>query len=112
MDTVVYIYTWVVEMTKVQKAHAPLSLSLSQETDASLLTVTGYPAFAIDNPDLQQATEIKVKETLAGEKGYKRFLRDSYLTVREGSRDSTGDTSVSGRERENTVIETRGVWKN
>ena len=85
-------------MKKVQKIPAPPSLSPSQETDASLLTVTGYPAFAIDDPDLQQATEVKVKETLAGEKGYKRFLRDSYLTVREGSRDSTGDTSVSGRE--------------
>jgi phosphorylase kinase alpha/beta subunit len=71
--------------------------STSKETDASLLTVTGYPAFAIDDPDLQQATEVKVKETLAGEKGYKRFLRDSYLTVREGSRDSTGDTSVYDR---------------
>ena len=37
-----------------------------------------------------------MRATLAGEKGYKRFLRDSYLTVREGVRDSTGDASVSG----------------
>ena len=60
--------------------------------------MTGYPAFAVDNVELQQATEIKVKTTLAGEKGYKRFLRDSYLTVREGGREfkePIGDTTVS-----------------
>ena len=73
------------------------SLSLPQETDASLLTVTGYPAFAIDDPNLRERTEEKVRTTLAGEKGYKRFLRDSYLTVREGGRkfkEPIGDTSV------------------
>ena len=56
--------------------------------------MTGYPAFAIDDTELRTTTEVKVRETLAGEKGYKRFQRDGYLTVREGSRDSTGDTSV------------------
>ena len=39
-----------------------------------------------------------MRVTLEGEKGYKRFLRDSYLTVREGARESgdtaAGDTSV------------------
>lgn len=60
--------------------------------------MTGYPAFAIDNPKLQQITEDNVRKTLAGEHGYKRFLRDSYLSVREGGRDfkePIGDTSVS-----------------
>ena len=77
----------------------PLSPSIiPQETDASLLTVTGYPAFAIDDVELCHKTEEKVRTTLAGEKGYKRFLRDSYLTVREGGREfkePVGDTSVS-----------------
>ena len=60
--------------------------------------MTGYPAFAIEDSRLREATEEKVRGTLEGEKGYKRFLRDSYLTVREGARESgdtaAGDTSV------------------
>jgi phosphorylase kinase alpha/beta subunit len=71
--------------------------STSKETDASLLTITGYPAFAIDDSSLREETEVKVQSTLAGERGYKRFLRDSYLTVREGGRkfkEPIGDTSI------------------
>lgn len=38
--------------------------SSSKETDASLLCISGYPAFAIDDPALRKKTEAKVKELL------------------------------------------------
>ena len=38
--------------------------SSSKETDASLLCITGYPAFAIDDPALRKKTEARVKELL------------------------------------------------
>ena len=38
--------------------------STSKEADASLLCITGYPAFAIDDATLCKKTELKVKELL------------------------------------------------
>ena len=38
--------------------------STSKETDASLLCITGYPAFAIDDQALCKKTEHRVKELL------------------------------------------------
>ena len=38
--------------------------STSKETDASLLCITGYPAFAIDDQALCKKTEQRVKELL------------------------------------------------
>ena len=38
--------------------------STSKEADASLLCITGYPAFAIDDAVLCKKTEMKVKELL------------------------------------------------
>ena len=38
--------------------------SSSKETDASLLCITGFPAFAIDDPMLCQLTEAKTCEIL------------------------------------------------
>lgn len=38
--------------------------SSSKETDASLLCITGYPAFAIDDPDLCRLTEKRTCELL------------------------------------------------
>ena len=38
--------------------------SSSKETDASLLCITGYPAFAIDDPALCSVTETRIKEIL------------------------------------------------
>lgn len=38
--------------------------SSSKETDAALLCITGYPAFAIDDPALCEKTESRIKEIL------------------------------------------------
>ena len=46
--------------------------SSSKETDASLLCITGYPAFAIDDPELCRLTEQRTCEILevrGGKKG-------------------------------------------
>lgn len=85
--------------------------STSKETDASLLCITGYPAFAIDDQVLCKKTEHRVKELLGVNKsvltftvhvklhflllhlkpegthptafGFKRFQRDGHHTVKE-----------------------------
>ncbi|MEM1239188.1 MAG: glycoside hydrolase family 15 protein [Cyanobacteria bacterium P01_H01_bin.26] len=55
----------------------------SKEIDAALLSVIGFPAFAVDNPDLLQATHDAIVEKLQGQYGCKRFLRDGHQAVVE-----------------------------
>lgn len=57
--------------------------SASKETDAALLAIVGYPAFAIDDPALAQRTRATVLAKLRGRYGCKRFLRDGHQTVLE-----------------------------
>jgi len=57
--------------------------SSSKETDAALLSVIGFPAFACDDPDLRDRTRTKIVERLQGNYGCKRFLRDGHQTVLE-----------------------------
>ncbi len=73
---------------EVQKCRAVLQSmlpreSLSKETDAALLTVVGYPAFAVEDPEMIQITCQEVITKLGGQYGCKRFLRDGYLNPRE-----------------------------
>ena len=51
--------------------------------DASLLTIIGYPAFAVENPELVQETKEKIISKLMGRYGCRRFLRDGNQTVKE-----------------------------
>lgn len=51
--------------------------------DASLLTILGYPAFAVEDADLIATTKDKITSKLMGEYGCRRFLRDGYQTVKE-----------------------------
>ncbi len=60
--------------------------SSSKETDAALLSIIGYPAFAIADPQLVARTRTKIVEKLEGKYGCKRFLRDGHQTVLEDSR--------------------------
>ncbi|XP_065311371.1 probable phosphorylase b kinase regulatory subunit alpha [Dermacentor albipictus] len=60
--------------------------SNSKEVDAALLMVVGFPAFAVDDPDLIHRTRATVAEKLQGQYGCKRFLRDGYKTPREDCR--------------------------
>ena len=57
--------------------------SISKEVDSALLSVTGFPAFAVDNPQLRRKTEALVVEKLQGRYGCKRFLLDGHQTVLE-----------------------------
>jgi phosphorylase kinase alpha/beta subunit len=55
----------------------------SKEIDAALLSVIGFPAFAVDDPELLQATHNAIVEKLQGQYGCKRFLRDGHQAVVE-----------------------------
>lgn len=57
--------------------------SESKETDAALLSVVGFPAFAIDDPALEARTRAEIVDKLQGRYGCKRFLRDGHQTVLE-----------------------------
>lgn len=57
--------------------------SLSKETDAALLSVIGFPAFAIESAPLVERTRQDIITKLAGRYGCKRFLRDGHQTVLE-----------------------------
>jgi phosphorylase kinase alpha/beta subunit len=50
--------------------------SFSKETDASLLSVISYPAFALDDHDLINSVRETITDTLLGKYGCRRFLRD------------------------------------
>lgn len=55
----------------------------SKEVDAAVLSVIGYPAFAVDNEALAERTRQKIVDKLQGQYGCKRFLRDGHQTVIE-----------------------------
>ncbi|CAA6801026.1 MAG: Phosphorylase kinase alpha subunit [uncultured Thiotrichaceae bacterium] len=57
--------------------------SNSKETDAALLSVIGYPAYAIEDKALADKTRGKIISKLAGEYGCKRFLLDGHQSVLE-----------------------------
>ncbi|MGB7445147.1 MAG: glycoside hydrolase family 15 protein [Coleofasciculaceae cyanobacterium] len=57
--------------------------SSSKETDAALLSVIGFPAFAIEDIELIERTRQKIIDKLQGSYGCKRFLRDGHQTVLE-----------------------------
>ncbi|WP_150046252.1 glycoside hydrolase family 15 protein [Methylomonas rhizoryzae] len=57
--------------------------SISKEVDAAVLSVTGFPAFAVDDPELRQRTQAAIVEKLQGRYGCKRFLLDGHQTVLE-----------------------------
>jgi phosphorylase kinase alpha/beta subunit len=59
--------------------------SSSKEVDAALLSVIGFPAFAIEDLELVDRTRNKVVDRLGGRYGCKRFLRDGHQTVIEDS---------------------------
>lgn len=57
--------------------------SNSKEIDAALLSVIGFPAFAVEDRDIVKRTRQKILDQLAGNYGCKRFLRDGHQTVLE-----------------------------
>lgn len=57
--------------------------SSSKEVDGALLSVIGFPAFAVEDPQLVERTRHNVISKLQGQYGCKRFLRDGHQTVIE-----------------------------
>ncbi len=57
--------------------------SESKETDGALLSIVGFPAFAVDDHALAERTRAEVVGQLQGRYGCKRFLRDGHQTVLE-----------------------------
>ncbi|KAI9189727.1 hypothetical protein H9P43_001160 [Blastocladiella emersonii ATCC 22665] len=57
--------------------------SNSKEIDAALLSVIGFPAFAVTDPALVDRTRSEIVEKLGGRYGCKRFLRDGHQAVVE-----------------------------
>ncbi|MFC2073296.1 glycoside hydrolase family 15 protein [Campylobacterota bacterium] len=52
--------------------------SNSKETDAALLSIIGYPAYAVEDENLVKCTRDKIIKKLAGNYGCKRFLLDGH----------------------------------
>jgi phosphorylase kinase alpha/beta subunit len=57
--------------------------STSKETDAALLSIIGYPAYAIEDVTLVEHTREKIIKKLCGRYGCKRFLRDGHQSAIE-----------------------------
>ena len=59
--------------------------SLSKEVDSALLSIIGFPAFAVGNEELVTKTRDEILNKLGGTYGCKRFLWDGHQTVVEES---------------------------
>jgi len=57
--------------------------SISKEVDSAVLSVTGFPAFAVDNQVIRKKTDALICKKLEGGYGCKRFLLDGHQTVIE-----------------------------
>lgn len=57
--------------------------SRSKECDSALLSVIGFPAFAVDDKKLIQRTRDEIRSKLEGRYGCKRFLLDGHQSVLE-----------------------------
>jgi phosphorylase kinase alpha/beta subunit len=57
--------------------------STTKETDAALLSVIGFPAFAVHDTALVERVRSELVAKLQGRYGLKRFLRDGHQTVLE-----------------------------
>lgn len=57
--------------------------SFSKETDAGILSIISYPAFAVEDADLVELTRSTIVDTLLGRYGCRRFLRDGFKTALE-----------------------------
>ena len=57
--------------------------STSKETDAALLGIIGFPAYAVEDPSLVEKTSQKILKKLCGRFGCKRFLLDGHQSVLE-----------------------------
>jgi phosphorylase kinase alpha/beta subunit len=59
--------------------------SMSKETDAALLSIIGFPAYAIEDASIVERTRAKIIKKLGGRYGCKRFLLDGHQSLLEDS---------------------------
>jgi GH15 family glucan-1,4-alpha-glucosidase len=79
--------------------------SNSKEIDSALLSVIGYPAFAVHDSKLLAKTRSEIETKLRGRWGCKRFLRDGHQTVLEDTRRLHYDShELKGLYRSDSVL--------
>ncbi len=81
--SVIYVLPDEIARSRITLASLLPRESASKETDAALLSVIGFPAFAIEDPQLVKRTREKIVNQLGGRYGCKRFLRDGHQTAIE-----------------------------
>ncbi|WP_426357920.1 glycoside hydrolase family 15 protein [Pseudocolwellia sp. HL-MZ19] len=64
-------------------AHLLPRESVSKEVDSAILSVIGFPAFAVSDKELVKETKNKILSELGGNYGCKRFLWDGHQTAIE-----------------------------
>ncbi len=57
--------------------------SVTKEIDSAILSIAGFPAFAVTDQKKRDQVYKLIRTKLAGRYGYKRFLRDGHQTVLE-----------------------------
>ncbi|EAQ75494.1 putative phosphorylase kinase [Synechococcus sp. WH 5701] len=72
----------IVRLRRALQALLPRESS-SKEVDSACLSVIGYPAWAVEDPELVERTRRKIRRDLGGAYGYKRFRRDGHQTLVE-----------------------------
>ncbi len=82
-DSVVHVVSDEIAQARITLENLLPRESVSKEVDAALLSVTGYPAFAVEDEELVLRTEQHILSKLGGEYGCKRFLLDGHQTVLE-----------------------------
>ncbi|TVP61782.1 MAG: glycosyl hydrolase family 15 [Leptolyngbya sp. LCM1.Bin17] len=82
-SSIVHVLTDEIARARITLASLLPRESGSKEVDAALLSVIGFPAFAIEDADLVRLTRQKIVDKLQGPYGCKRFLRDGHQTVLE-----------------------------
>jgi phosphorylase kinase alpha/beta subunit len=82
-DSVIYVLPDEIARSRITLASLLPRESASKETDAALLSIIGFPAFAIEDPQLVKRTREKIVSQLGGRYGCKRFLRDGHQTAIE-----------------------------
>jgi len=86
----VYTNESVIHVVPSDIAHSRMTLhgllpreSNSKETDAALLSIIGYPAYAVEDEKLLDLTKAAIFDKLVGPYGLKRFLLDGHQSAIE-----------------------------
>ena len=82
-ESVVHVISDDIARTRITLESLLPRESISKEADSAVLSITGFPAFAVDSQPIREKTEAIICEKLEGRYGCKRFLLDGHQTVIE-----------------------------